>query len=217
MSSEITSSTTATPTTMHQTLPYNTRQRLTPVGSVLAPMTQDEIQLYKNYHSIGTQRLINKRKRVHSREPDDYQERPAKRHAADVEMVVDHCKRLPAAQPTINAAFPDILRPEVGVKQRKESPIMGLKNFNNWARIREMLAVDIAHMSVEQAQHRWATMRPRRFDASFAALDCYTEPPTKVFTPEQLDSTLYPCSSACIMRLKWRKKLNACSRTSANG
>jgi hypothetical protein len=33
--------------TMRQTLSYNPWQHLTPAGSVLAPMTQDEIQLYK--------------------------------------------------------------------------------------------------------------------------------------------------------------------------
>ncbi|KAG1870467.1 mRNA capping enzyme-domain-containing protein [Suillus tomentosus] len=90
-------------------------------------MTQDEIQLYKNYRGIGTQRLINKRKRVQSREPDDYQERPAKRHAGDVEMVVDHYD----------------LHPEVGVKQRKESPIIGLKNFNNW--VKSVLITQFGH------------------------------------------------------------------------
>ncbi|KAG2740029.1 hypothetical protein P692DRAFT_20823001 [Suillus brevipes Sb2] len=37
---------------------------------------------------------------------DDYQERPVKKHAGDVEVVVDHY----------------YLRPEVGLKQRKESP-----------------------------------------------------------------------------------------------
>jgi hypothetical protein len=29
-------------------------------------------------------------------------------------------------------------------------------------------------------------MRPQRFDATFAAMDCYTEPLTNVFTPQQL-------------------------------
>ncbi|KAJ8587989.1 guanine-N(7)-methyltransferase [Rhizopogon salebrosus TDB-379] len=196
------------------TLPYNPRHRLTPAGSVLTPMTQDEIQLYKNYRGIGTQRLTNKRKRGPSREPDDLEDRPTKRRAGDVEKVVEHYN----------------LRPEVGVKQRKESQIIGLKNFNNWvksvlitqfghpalaanlsrpgrgrgkvldmgcgkggdlmkwskARIRELLAVDIADVSVDQARARWEVLRPPRFDASFAALDCYTEPLTKAFTPQQL-------------------------------
>ncbi|KAG2364488.1 mRNA capping enzyme-domain-containing protein [Suillus spraguei] len=225
-SSKITSSPT---TTMRQTLPYSPRQRLTPAGSVLTPMTQYEIELYKNYRGVGTQRLINKRKRVPSKEPDDYQERSAKRHAGDVELVVDHYN----------------LRPEVGVKQRKESPIIGLKNFNNWVKsvlitqfghpalaaagpakntekssiwavakvatssngerpefercwllVRcfalvsaarsDLHSIDIADVSVEQARQRWETMRPRRFDATFAALDCYTEPLTKAFSPQQL-------------------------------
>jgi mRNA (guanine-N7-)-methyltransferase len=74
------------------TLPYNPRHRLTPAGSVLTPMTQDEIQLYKNYRGIGTQRLTNKRKRGPSREPDDLKDRPTKRRAGDVEKVVEHCK-----------------------------------------------------------------------------------------------------------------------------
>ncbi|OAX41308.1 guanine-N(7)-methyltransferase [Rhizopogon vinicolor AM-OR11-026] len=208
----MTPQTTSSPAVV-STLPYNPRHRLTPAGSVLTPMTQDEIQLYKNYRGIGTQRLTSKRKRGPSGEPEDLQERPAKRHAGDVEMVVDHYN----------------LRPEVGVKQRKESQIIGLKNFNNWvksvlitqfghpalaanpsrgrgrgkvldmgcgkggdlmkwskARIRELLAVDIADVSVDQARTRWQQMRTARFDASFAALDCYTEPLTKAFTPQQL-------------------------------
>jgi len=141
----------------------------------------------------------------------------------------------------------------VGVKQRKESQIIGLKSFNNWvksvlitqfghpaladspprpgpgrgrgkvldmgcgkggdlmkwnkARIRELLAVgrslctfsslfegglirlhkiDIANVSVDQARARWEQLRPPRFGASFAALDCYTEPLTNAFTPQQL-------------------------------
>jgi len=116
----------------------------------------------------------------------------------------------------------DNARPEVGVVQRQESPIIGLKNFNNWvksvlitrfahpalaastfqahfragrgqvldmgcgkggditkwakARIRDFVGVDIASVSVDQARSRWETMRPPRFEATFASLDCYTEP-----------------------------------------
>jgi len=55
-------------------------------------MTPDEIQFYKNFRGIGTQRLTNKRKRVPSIEPDEVQERPAKRRAGDVDKVVEHCE-----------------------------------------------------------------------------------------------------------------------------
>ena len=47
-------------------------------------------------------------------------------------------------------------------------------------------SLDIANVSVDQARQRWRTMRPPSFDAEFAALDCYTEPLTKAFTPQQL-------------------------------
>lgn len=112
---------------------------------------------------------------------------------------------------------------------REESPIIGLKNFNNWiksvlfanfghaalakspyaqppgqngggrrggpvargkvldmgcgkggdlnkwakARVREYIGLDIAAVSVDQARQRHATLKPPRFDATFAACDCY--------------------------------------------
>lgn len=43
---------------------------------------------------------------------------------------------------------------------------------------------DIAANSVEQARSRWK--ESSRFDAKFAALDCYTEPLSKGFTPAML-------------------------------
>lgn len=109
---------------------------------------------------------------------------------------------------------------------REESPIIGLKNFNNWiksvlfanfghavlakspysqppaggrkggpvsrgkvldmgcgkggdlnkwakAHVKEYIGLDIAAVSVDQARHRHATLKHPRFDATFAACDCY--------------------------------------------
>ena len=45
---------------------------------------------------------------------------------------------------------------------------------------------DIAAVSVDQARSRWESMRGPRFEANFAALDCYTEPLSKAFPPAKL-------------------------------
>ena len=145
----------------------------------------------------------------------------------------------------------DNSRPDVGVVQRQESPIIGLKNFNNWvksilisrfaypallksthtqerakgkvldmgcgkggditkwskAKVRELLAVgvlflsallspsrssnpdnstDIAAVSVDQARDRWLNQKGTKFEATFAALDCYAEPLSRAFPPAKL-------------------------------
>ncbi|EJU05927.1 hypothetical protein DACRYDRAFT_43262, partial [Dacryopinax primogenitus] len=101
-------------------------------------------------------------------------------------------------------------RPEVGRTARRESPIIALKNFNNWvksaliqkygrsggrgSRIRvldigcgkggdlqkwskngvsEYVGLDIAEVSVRQAEERYLDMRQRRMTAYFQAMDCY--------------------------------------------
>lgn len=46
--------------------------------------------------------------------------------------------------------------------------------------------LDIAAVSIDQARSRWEGLRGPRFDATFAALDCYTQPISKAFTPAQL-------------------------------
>lgn len=47
-------------------------------------------------------------------------------------------------------------------------------------------SLDIAANSVEQAHGRWKSMRQARFDATFAALDCYTESLSQGFPPAKL-------------------------------
>ncbi|KAI6036644.1 mRNA capping enzyme-domain-containing protein [Pisolithus microcarpus] len=83
--------------------------------------------MYKHYRGIGTQSLLAKRKRSRSKSPDDPSAPAAKRHAGDVGRVIEHYN----------------LRPEVGVKQRLRSPIIGLKNFNNW--VKSVLITRFAH------------------------------------------------------------------------
>ncbi|KAF9050720.1 hypothetical protein BDZ89DRAFT_977599, partial [Hymenopellis radicata] len=105
------------------TIPYNPKKRLTPATSVLKPLSPAEMSSYKQYVGQGTLRLT-KRKRDRSSEPDV---RPTKKHAGDVGVVVNHYNS----------------RPDVGVVQRLESPIIGLKNFNNW--VKSVLISRFAH------------------------------------------------------------------------
>ncbi|KZT60477.1 mRNA capping enzyme, large subunit, partial [Calocera cornea HHB12733] len=103
-------------------------------------------------------------------------------------------------------------RPEVGRTARRESPIIALKNFNNWVKsvliqkyghaggrnrdvrvldigcgkggdllkwsrngVSEYIGLDVAEISVRQAEERYLEMRQRRMRAYFRALDCYRE------------------------------------------
>ncbi|KAL0577252.1 mRNA cap guanine-N7 methyltransferase [Marasmius crinis-equi] len=165
-------------------------------------MSTAEMEMYKSYIGRGSQRLM-KRKRGRSAEPDPIDQPPAKRWAGDQGVYLSYNSR-----------------PDVGVEQRLESPIIGLKNFNNWvksvlisrfaqpalasspysgrgsgpgrgsgkvldmgcgkggdlnkwakAKIKELLAVDIASVSVDQAH-------------------CYREPLTKGFAQHQLSTPL---------------------------
>jgi mRNA (guanine-N7-)-methyltransferase len=68
------------------TIPYNPR-RITPAGSVLIPLSQAEIEMYRNYRGIGTQKL-SKRKRT-TDEPDP---QPVKKLTGDAGVVVEHCQ-----------------------------------------------------------------------------------------------------------------------------
>ncbi|KAF7295089.1 mRNA cap guanine-N7 methyltransferase [Mycena indigotica] len=193
---------------------YSPINRISAPESVLRPMSQAEINLYKTYQGKGTLRLA---KRKRSPEAPAPEERPQKRHAGDVGVVVDHYNT----------------RPEVGVAQRETSPIIGLKSFNNWvksvlisrfghpalqaskvvgrgpragrgkvldmgcgkggdltkwakARVAELFGADIAAVSVDQARSRYQSSRNSHFEATFAALDCYSEPLSKAFSPAKL-------------------------------
>ena len=72
-------------------LAYNPKRRTAP-NEVLIPLSLDEIQMYRNYRGQGVKRLVAKRKRAPSDEPDKADPRNAKRHTGDVGVVVQHCK-----------------------------------------------------------------------------------------------------------------------------
>jgi len=213
----------APPPTAH-VLPYKPVHRISPPGSMLKPMSESEATMFKSYIGKGTARLA-RRKRKRGEEDDPSRTPPTKKLAGDVGVVVNHCTSFVcfvSFLTVLNVVYciTDNSRPDVGVVQRQDSPIIGLKNFNNWvksviisrfaqpvlaaapfvrgargkgkvldmgcgkggdmmkwakARIRELVAVDIAAVSVDQAEDRWQTMRSPKFQASFAALDCYND------------------------------------------
>ncbi|TFY69279.1 hypothetical protein EVG20_g3228 [Dentipellis fragilis] len=126
----------ARPPPQTKPIPYNPHRR-TPASSVLVPLSPQEMQMYRDQIGAGTMRL-SKRKRAEVDERDndmDEQRRNAKR-SRDVGLVVEH----------YNA------RPEVGVRQRRESPIIGLRNFNNW--VKSVLITRFAHPALAKATDR---------------------------------------------------------------
>ncbi|KAI0831777.1 mRNA capping enzyme-domain-containing protein [Trametes gibbosa] len=133
-------------------IPYAPR-RITPAASVLIPLSPAEMERYRNY--TGGKRIENllgddpstaKRKR----EGDGLsEESPRKKPRNDVAAVVQH----------YNA------RPDVGVAQRQDSPIIGLKSFNNW--VKSVLITRFAHpaLAASPGGHgRGSRMRGRVLD-----------------------------------------------------
>ncbi|KAI0075824.1 hypothetical protein K474DRAFT_1357328 [Panus rudis PR-1116 ss-1] len=119
------------PVPVRSTVPYAPRKRITPPSSVLVPLSPAELQWYKNFPGgIGTQILRSKRKRGREGEAPDG---PPTKRSRDVGLVVEH----------YNA------RPEVGVVQRNTSPIIGLKNFNNW--VKSVLITQCAHPVLQKS------------------------------------------------------------------
>ncbi|KAF9065283.1 mRNA capping enzyme-domain-containing protein [Rhodocollybia butyracea] len=116
---------------------YNPTHRISPPGSIMTPMSKAEVEMYKTYVGKGTARLA-KRKRPRD-DSDTADEPPVKKLAGNAGVVVEHYNS----------------RPEVGVVQRQDSPIIGLKNFNNW--VKSVLISKFAHpvlasSSIKQAR-----------------------------------------------------------------
>ncbi|KAL5529122.1 hypothetical protein ACEPAG_5096 [Sanghuangporus baumii] len=112
-------------------IPYAPRKRLTAPGSILVPLSQEEREFYKNlsknplkesklgkrtFEEVSHDTLLRKER-----------EEPPTKLARDVGLVVKHYN----------------LRPDVGVTQRQQSPIIGLKSFNNW--VKSVLIARFAH------------------------------------------------------------------------
>ncbi|KAI5124500.1 hypothetical protein M0805_003025 [Coniferiporia weirii] len=219
--------------TRSSTIPYAPRNRRTAPTSVLAPLPEAEREFYKTLnknplraHKLGKRKLDDVSNDSFSAK--NIGEAAAKR-SRDVGLVVQHYNQ----------------RPDVGVTQRQQSPIIGLKNFNNWvksviiarfahpvlrgdegvdekrgkggsngkfqfsgaggkvldmgcgkggdlnkwqkARVRDYVGVDIAAVSIEQARSRYLSSAAgthsskvaSRYNAFFAALDCYSDPLNK--------------------------------------
>ncbi len=72
-----------------------------------------------------------------------------------------------------------------GRKQKSESisALVGLGIVSIYA---TNSSLDIASISIEQARQRWESQRSARFSATFAALDCYTQPLSQAFSLDLL-------------------------------
>ncbi|KAF8201516.1 mRNA capping enzyme [Pholiota molesta] len=115
-------------------IPYNPTKRISQPVSVLVPLSHIEIERFRSYRGEGVTRLTGKRKRAASEESEPHERRSGKRHAGDVSVVVEHYNS----------------RPDVGVVQRLESPIIGLKNFNNW--VKSVLITRFGHPVLQRSQ-----------------------------------------------------------------
>lgn len=100
----------------------------------MIPLSASELQHFQLFRGKGAVTL-SKRKRRASAEPEDIDRPPPKKLAGDARVVAAH----------YNA------RPEVGVDKRGESPIFGLKAFNNW--IKSVIITKHAHPALRQSPY----------------------------------------------------------------
>ncbi|KAI0035963.1 mRNA capping enzyme-domain-containing protein [Vararia minispora EC-137] len=115
------------------TLAYNPRRR-TPANSVLVPLSPDEIAMYRTQLGQGTMRLAKRKRPLDELEIDLEDDGPRVKRSRDAGLVVEHYNS----------------RPNVGVDQRRESPIIGMRNFNNW--IKSVLISAFAHPALQSSQ-----------------------------------------------------------------
>ncbi|KAJ7470559.1 mRNA capping enzyme-domain-containing protein [Mycena latifolia] len=179
---------------IRKALKYNPRNRISPADAILKPMAAAPARLAK-------------RKRDDSPVPDPDQP-PAKKLAGDVGVVVGVAQR--ETSPIIglksfNNWVKSVLITRFAHPALAASKVVGRGpralrgkvldmgcgkggDMTKWAKARatEVLAVDIAAVSVDQARSRWQQLRRPTFDATFAALDCYSEPLSKAFAPAKL-------------------------------
>lgn len=168
----------------------------------------------KNFVGQGTARLSRKRKR--DRSPGLDEGPPVKKFAGDVGLVADHYNARPEvgiqqrqrsvifglksfnnwvksvlitrfAHPALQASS------HTSHRSKGKGKVLDMGcgkggDLTKWAKaqVREVVGIDIAAVSVDQARTRWQTMRGPRFDATFAALDCYTDPLSYAIPPDKL-------------------------------
>ncbi|KAG8913073.1 mRNA cap guanine-N7 methyltransferase [Tulasnella sp. 408] len=117
-------------------LPYNPR-RITPADSVLRPLTESEVATWVSQNPLrsidGPGRPLAGTKRARDAENETIFNAPPPKKSKDAGMVERH----------YNA------RPDVGVDKRQDSPIIGLKSFNNW--IKSVLISQFAAPAFKQS------------------------------------------------------------------
>ena len=147
-------------------LPYNPTNRRTAPDLVLVPLSPEEMKLYRNFRGQGANRLVVKRKRASSDEPDPADIRTSKRHTGDVGVVVHHCQSYLLSffffSRFLLPSRKDNSRPDVGVIQRMGSPIIGLKAFNNW--VKSVLITQFAHPALHKGSLAHGNKRGKVLD-----------------------------------------------------